>query len=108
MSSYKVSAEFQLYKHSDGDYDTESQCMIGDHPYLEDFFMFNEDLLDGFLQTDEYKDLPVGYSYWIYISMTISPVYTTHHEYGTELDGWDWEDAQIYSKRVDKLEEGED
>jgi len=91
MQKYKVASVFDIVKWDD-DYTLEDFKIMHSHPSIEDVFLFHEDLLDGFTSMDEYKALKVNHIHRVFVVISISPYYTTNHEYGvTELDGWDWE-----------------
>lgn len=90
MAKDKVAAIFDIIKWDD-DYTLEDFEIIHSHPSLEQSFLFHEDLLTYFLEMDEYWELKINHIYRIFIVVAVSPTYTNSYEYGTELDGWDWD-----------------
>ena len=106
--NHMVAVEFELRKYAEEDYETDSQCIVGSSPELNDFFMFEEDVMSGFLETNEYKRLESGRMYWVFMVISISPSYSYSLEGGNEFDCWEWDDLSIHTTDMGKLDESEE
>lgn len=104
MSKYKVAATFDIIKWDD-DYTLEDYDIIYSFPDLDQAFLFHEDLLDGFLDMDEYENLKVNHAHRVFIVLGISPTYDSSWEGYGELDGWDWNVLALTSEDLGEVKD---
>lgn len=97
--SHNVAIEFRIDRLTNEEFETDDITMIGDAPFIDDVFMFAEDFIPSFEVTPEFLEMKIGKSYWVFIYLTISSVYSEHGEYGVEFDGWEW-DNYIMSHKL--------
>ena len=101
---YKIATTFDIVKWED-DYTLEDFNILYSHPNLEGAFMFHEDLLDYFLDMDDYSNLKVNHIHRVFFVAIIHPMYSIHHEYGKEFDGWEFEILVITSEDLGEVED---